>query len=122
MDQLFSVGRTDVEITAAMERGEGVPDAKTPFRILLIGDITGRANRALVNRAAGEREPVQVDRDSLDAAIRRFAPELELNVPAAGAASLAITLADSKHGFRSRPRIETPMSCSPASDCGPPQP
>lgn len=90
MDQPFSVGRTDVELTAAMERGEGVPDAGTPFRILLIGDVTGRANRGLVSRAAGERKPVQVDRDSLDAAIRRFAPEVRLNVPAAGAAALAI--------------------------------
>ena len=72
-----------------MERGEGVPDAETPFRILLIGDVTGRANRGLVSRTAGEGKPVQVDRDSLDWAIRRFAPEVRLNVPAAGAAALA---------------------------------
>jgi len=90
MDQPFSVGRTGVELTAALERAEGVPDAETPFRILLIGDVTGRANRGLVGWAAGERKPVQVDRDSLDAAIRRFAPELRLDVPAAGAAALAI--------------------------------
>ena len=51
MDQPFAVGRTDVELTAAMERGEGVPDAGTPFRILLIGDVSGRANRGLVSRA-----------------------------------------------------------------------
>lgn len=90
MDQPFSVGRADVELTAAMERAEGVPDAETPFRILVIGDVTGRANRGLVDPAADAHKPLQVDRDGLDSAIRRFAPELRLNVPAAGAAALVI--------------------------------
>ncbi len=90
MDQPFSVGRTDVELTAPMERVEGVPDAETPFRILVIGDVTGRANRGLVGPAADAHKPIQVDRDGLDSAIRRFAPELRLNVPAAGATALVI--------------------------------
>jgi len=64
--------------------------AETPFQILLIGDLTGRADRALAGQGTDDREPVKVDRDDLDAAIRRFAPELKLTVPAAGPAALVI--------------------------------
>lgn len=91
MDQPSSVGRIDVQLTPAMDRAERGPAAETPFRILLIGDITGRADRALAGPATDDRKPVKVDRDGLDALIRRFAPELRLNVPAAGAAALVVT-------------------------------
>src|SRR5262249_2878399 len=39
------------------------PDA--PFRILIVGDFSGRANRCLESKLAGRR-PIPVDRDNLD--------------------------------------------------------
>lgn len=44
------------------------PDEETPFRILVLADLSGRANRGL--RAAGrdlaKRRPVRIDRDGVD--------------------------------------------------------
>src|SRR5207244_1270816 len=53
-----------------------------PFRIALIGDFSGRANRGIVERgrALASRRPMRVDRDSLDDAIARIAPKLELGL------------------------------------------
>ena len=58
------------------------PPAFGPFRIALIGDFSGRTNRGAIEtgRAIAARRPVRVDRDSLDDAIARFAPRLEVNL------------------------------------------
>jgi len=57
-----------------------------PFRIALIGDFSGRTNRGLVEtgRALAGRRPVRVDRDSLDVAVARLAPRLELDLQPSG--------------------------------------
>ena len=57
-----------------------------PFRIALIGDFSGRANRQIVEkgRALAARRPLRVDRDSLDDAIARLAPRLELALRSTG--------------------------------------
>jgi type VI secretion system protein ImpC len=60
----------------------------TPFRIGLLGDFTGRANRGLVEtgRALAARRPLRIDRDNVDDLITRLAPELNLSFGDAGAA------------------------------------
>ena len=52
----------------------------TPFRIAVLGDFSGRANRGIVEtgRALAARRPVRIDRDNVDEVIARFAPELHL--------------------------------------------
>ena len=61
------------------------PPAFGPFRIALIGDFSGRTNRGAIEtgRALATRRPVRVDRDSLDDAIGRIAPRLQLNLGSA---------------------------------------
>lgn len=61
------------------------PPAFGPFRIALIGDFSGRTNRGVseVGRAIAMRRPVRVDRDSIDDAIARIAPRLQLNLGSA---------------------------------------
>jgi len=58
------------------------PPAFGPFRIALIGDFSGRTNRGAIEtaRAIATRRPIRVDRDSLDDAIARIAPRLEVNL------------------------------------------
>jgi type VI secretion system protein ImpC len=53
-----------------------------PFRIALLGDFSGRANRGTVEtgRALAARRPLRVDRDNVDDLIARLAPELHLSV------------------------------------------
>jgi len=52
----------------------------TPFRIAVLGDFSGRANRGIVEtgRAIATRRPIRVDRDNVDDVISRHAPELQL--------------------------------------------
>src|SRR5437868_13530391 len=50
------------------------------FRIALIGDFSGRASRGVVEtgKDIAARRPVRVDRDTLDDAVARLAPTVEL--------------------------------------------
>jgi type VI secretion system protein ImpC len=66
---------------------EELPDeewsaADRPFRIVLLGDFGGRANRGVVEtgRALAARRALRVDRDNIDDAIARLAPELHLSI------------------------------------------
>lgn len=63
-----------------------------PFRIALLGDFSGRANRGTVEtgRALASRRPVRVDRDSLDDAMAQLAPKLSLAI-APGEAPIELT-------------------------------
>ena len=40
------------EIVASMERFRGLPDPETPFRILIMGDFSGCANRGIFDPCA----------------------------------------------------------------------
>ena len=53
-----------------------------PFRIAVLGDFSGRANRSIVEtgRALATRRPLRIDRDNVDDVIARLAPELELSL------------------------------------------
>lgn len=67
---------------ANADDGRAVPSDDEPFCIALLGDFSGRANREARQTDAplASRRAVRVDRDSVDAAIGRFAPELRLAV------------------------------------------
>lgn len=96
MDKPFSIDRIDVNIAADIDRPEreepqesrrAAPDPGTPFRILLLGDFTGRTNRRVpaADARRGTRPPLEVDRDDLDRVIDRLKPELDLEVGGGGA-------------------------------------
>ncbi len=53
------------------QRGEG-DDGSAPFRVLVLGDFSGRL--AAERPPLGERRPVRVDIDNLDAVFARLAP------------------------------------------------
>jgi type VI secretion system protein ImpC len=76
MSQPFS--RSDV----LLETGDSPSPARvvepdTPFRILVLGDFSGRANRGLRSSLAGRR-PRQVDVDNLDEVMAEFGTTLRL--------------------------------------------
>jgi type VI secretion system protein ImpC len=73
-----SFSRSDVRL----DTGEAPEPARpvepdTPFRILVLGDFSGRANRGLRSPLAGRR-PREVDADSLDEAIAALGTSLSL--------------------------------------------
>jgi len=52
-------------------------DSDTPFRILILGDFSGRANRKLSSGIAGRR-PILVDLDNFDDVMKEMLPTLKL--------------------------------------------
>ena len=65
-----------------MEKTCGVLDPETPFRILVMGDFSGRTSRS-VDRPAGEwgdQRPILVDRDNLDRVMKKLRVEVLLPI------------------------------------------
>ena len=62
------------------ERSQPVerPDSETPFRIAILGDFSGRENRAVLDARLQGRKPVLIDRDNFEDVMARLAPELHL--------------------------------------------
>jgi type VI secretion system protein ImpC len=51
-------------------------DSETPFRIAILGDFSGREDRAVLDAKLQGRKPVLVDRDNFENVMARLAPEL----------------------------------------------
>lgn len=65
-------------------RGPQRPDRDTPFRILVLGDFSGRASRGIVTK--GQRKPITVDRDNFEDLLESL--NVQLHLPLEGGASL----------------------------------
>lgn len=86
------VDRAQVRLTASMEElamdRAARPDPDTPFRILCLGDFSGRSSGDLL----------LVDRDDLDDALARSRPEVRLETPVE--VTLDVTALDDLHPDR----------------------
>lgn len=82
MPKPISFGKIDVSLTSAMEDTKSVPEQETPFRIAILGDFTGRANRGILNPGLTGRKPLFVDRDNIDEILARL--NVEINIPILG--------------------------------------
>jgi len=81
MAKSFSFGKVDVGLFASTEQARGTPDPETPFRILLLGDFSGRASRGVCQpQDLAARKTVAVDRDNYDRTIQRLDVEVRLPV------------------------------------------
>ena len=80
MSTRHSFGEIHLDVTAGRERSHARPDAETPFRIAILGDFSGRANRGLCEGgdAVASRHPVMIDRDNFDSVLAKIAPRLDL--------------------------------------------
>lgn len=76
-DRTSQVG-IQVSIRAASRTA--APEDETPFRIAVLGDFSGRAQRGVIDPAGAllDRGPVRVDRDNLGEVLARLAPRLIL--------------------------------------------
>ena len=75
-----SFGEIHLDVTAGREQSRVRPEPETPFRIAILGDFSGRANRGLSESgdALASRRPRQIDRDNFDSVLAKIAPRLEL--------------------------------------------
>lgn len=74
MPDRISFGNIELSVRGK-KTAQASPENDAPFRILVLGDFTGRASRGIVQPLAGRR-CINVDVDTLDAALSRMKPEL----------------------------------------------
>jgi type VI secretion system protein ImpC len=74
--------------TAEQEDLAVEPQRDDPFRILILGDFSGRDNRSIQTHVA-ERHPLRIDRDNFDEIFRRMKVQLNLRL---GSGQTAIVL------------------------------
>ena len=72
--------RVDVSLSAVPQPVETGADEAAPYCIALLGDFSARAHRGAVEgtQAIASREPLVVDRDTVDTLLARLRPELEI--------------------------------------------
>lgn len=80
MTKPISFGKIDVNMVSSMEEASGRPDPETPFRIAILGDFSGRANRGVCETALADRAPHFVDRDNLDNVLKKCGVEIKLPI------------------------------------------
>ena len=72
----FASATVSLDVEAGAEPLPAKPESDAPFRILVLGDFSGRGNRG--EPAAGRLRPYLIDRDNFDQVLGRVRPELEL--------------------------------------------
>jgi type VI secretion system protein ImpC len=79
MPKPFDFGKIELE-AAPQTQPAALLESETPFRILILGDFSGRANRGLreIGPALAQRPVVRVDRDNFDHVLGRLKPSLRL--------------------------------------------
>jgi len=82
-------GRMDFEFRYAPQpEREESRSRSGPMRVLVLGDLSGRANRGVLNRDdLADRPCVRVDVDNLDDVLTRYAPRLHLPLGRGGEAA-----------------------------------
>jgi type VI secretion system protein ImpC len=78
MKKTILLGKIEVNIVSTTEEAHGRPEPETPFRVLIMGDFSGRSNRGLVAKALVDRRPILVDRDNFDEVMAKLGVEIHL--------------------------------------------
>ncbi len=95
MREDFSPEDSDAQLVATMEEPEALAarvDSEMPFRVILLGDWSGRTNRGhlLSSGELSAWRPLLIDRDNLDRVMAKLAPRLHL--PLANDRALSLTV------------------------------
>lgn len=91
----LSFGNIELSVRSAASQAVR-PSDETPFRILVLGDFSGRTNRQIVERL-GSRRPMAVDCDNLETLLARLRPELKLPLGEAGTQTVTFSALDDFH-------------------------
>ena len=100
-----------------------VPQRGGSFRILILGDFSGRDNRSLQTSLA-ERHPLRIDRDNIDEILKRMKVQLNLRL-GSGQTTIALRfeeLADFEPDsiYRCCELFQTPATAPRSKPAGPP--
>jgi len=81
MPKSISFADVNLEVSPSTAEKAFLPDPETPFRVLLMGDFSGRTGRAVAGAALPVSKPLLIDRDNFDEVVARLKPELRLQFP-----------------------------------------
>ncbi len=87
-------------------------EADAPFRILVLGDFSGRANRGICEPAAACRRTYRIDRDNFDQVLARLRPQLCIR----SGNSLSFSELDDFHPDRLHERLPAVEEDAPAPE------
>ena len=87
----FSRSSVHLDVNPRASKTASVLSPETPFRILVVGDFSGRANRQLSEPLAGRRAHA-IDRDNFDTVVQKLNPSLNV-----GSMTLGFTTLDDFH-------------------------
>lgn len=77
----LSFGKIDVGLSTTLSQVHAKPSEETPFRMLFLGDFSGRASRGVCEpKQHGGRKPTLVDRDNFDAVLAKVGVEVHLRL------------------------------------------
>ena len=88
-----SLASFEGQLVADLESAEARSKEDLPFRVLLLGDWSGRANRRVVSSSEELKtwRPLLIDRDNLDQLVTRLGVRLNVSITQDGSQSLNIT-------------------------------
>ena len=80
MKKPISFGKLDFDIVSSLDEIHGATNPDMPFRILILGDFSGRVNRGMIEpkAATSGRCPLQVDRDTIGEVMAKLGVEIRL--------------------------------------------
>jgi len=97
----LTFGKSDVFLSSTLDRTSGTIDPNTPFRILILGDWSGKGSRAVQNsrNEIGRMRPVFVDRDNFDTVLGKMGVEVALRstIPQVAGATVKFAELDDFH-------------------------
>lgn len=96
MPNPITFGELDFNIVSAMDEARTTPKREKPFRILVLGDFSGRANEAKGQPGitTGALKPVRVDRDNFDQVLERLGVKIELSLFGKDAPPVILTFSE----------------------------
>ncbi len=97
MPKPYNFGSVEIDIEPGAERKPVTLDSDAPFRILVIGDFTGRASRGFPPQRP---RPILVDRDNYEHVMARLAPSINLDSADGRRISIAFRDLDDFHPDR----------------------
>ena len=80
MPEPLKFGELDFKLVSSMEDSRSLPTDDDQFRIVILGDFSGRAGKGIRKSGLAGMKPLLVDRDNFDEVLRKLNAEIKLSI------------------------------------------
>src|SRR3990172_5805647 len=80
MPEPLKFGELDFKLASSMEDSRSLPTDDDQFRIVILGDFSGRAGKGIRKSGLAGMKPLLVDRDNFDEVLRKLNVEIKLSI------------------------------------------